>query len=337
MKMVVSCSRHVLREEVVLQSILARLFPERPGWQQKGLFGLTIGYIVAFMLMPTGFDILYYYVPALQGEKPMYYPYWAFWIFAPLRIVPYKENYLLLILLLLFGSLLALQWTGGNPWYFLLSFPFIWVLWYGQAEGLVVLGVAVMWWASTHNRPWWFGVGLALASLKPHIVFPAAVVMWWALRTWSSRFKALWLVALLVFLSLLFFGWRWPAQWIQEMIITGFQHSYNNGSLWVWMGPWALLLWLLFLFRMPKPFQSRVRVALAISMLTMPYVPPYSQLSLYLFSMPFGMWLLGMLPFLQLVFGDGIFRFNFFVPLLTVFMVYKEEVAPAGWSGIRSP
>jgi len=310
----------------VLQRIIEYLFPNRPYWQQKGLFGLIIGYVVAFMFMPTGFDILYYYVPALRGAKPMYYPYWGYWIFAPLKLVPFKVNYLLLVMILLFGSLLALRSTGGNPWYFLLSFPFIWVLWYGQAEGLVVLGIAVMWWASTHDDSLWFGVGFALAILKPHITLPAAIVMWWRLRTWDLRLKALWLVTLFVFLSVLFFGWKWPIQWISNIVTTGFQHSYNNGSLWVWMGEWALLLWLPFLLLMPKNFQGRIRVALAISMLTMPYVPPYSQLSLYLFSMPFGIWLVGMLPFLQLFFGNIIFKFNFFVPLLTVFMVYKEEI-----------
>lgn len=304
-----------------MYSLANHSFPNRPRWQQVGLLALTLAYVVAFVILPSGFDIPYYYLPALAGAKPMLYPYWAYWLFAPLTIVPFKINYFLLIVGLLIGIIIACQSTGGSPWLLLLSFPFVWVLWYGQAESLVAMGIALMWHGRNKQDARWIGIGLLLASLKPHITGPAAAIILWQLKNWPLRLKSLWLLGPVILLSLVRWGWLWPVDWLANISSPVFRNSYNNGSLWVWFGPWALILWVPALF-VPMNNRARVLLALATSLLTMPYVPPYSQLALYLFPMPIWIWIWGYLPWMQLVFGDGIFRFNFLVPALTALTIY---------------
>jgi hypothetical protein len=95
--------------------------------------------------------------------------------------------------------------------------------------------------------------------------------------------------------------------------------------LWIWMGPWALILWIPAIL-VPMSNKSRALVVLSTSLLTMPYVPVYSQLSLFLFPMPVFVWIFGALPWLQPIFGNDIFKVGFLVPFLFNVWIYKESV-----------
>ena len=307
-----------------MYKIADTLFPHRARWQQVSLLVLVLAYFIAFTILPSGFDIPWYYLPALAGDKPMYYPYWAYWLTFPLALLPFKLNYLALIAIILIATPLIVRHTKGNPYLLFLSFPFIWVLWYGQIESLVAMGFAFMWHGWQKRAPFILGLGLFFTSLKPHIMGPAAMLVLFYLDSWRLRLKSLWLVGPVLLLSFIRWGWGWPIEWLNTISSPVFRDAYSNGSLWVWFGPWALILWVPALI-VPMHREARVMLALTTALLTMPYVPPYSQLTLYFFPMPVWTWFAGQLPWAQLIVGDSVFRFNFLVPAALTLRIYARR------------
>jgi hypothetical protein len=286
---------------------------------------LSLAWFIVLVLYPSGFDVTYYYLPALQGHKPFFYPYWTFWFISPLGAVPFKLNYILVDCVMMLGLIWLIRYTKANPWQLLLSFPFIWVTWYGQLEGFIAIGVVLLWLGFQNNRLIWLGLGLALASMKPHLTVPVALLVLLWLPNWQLRLKSLWLLLPIVLLSFVQWGFQWPLEWLANISTPIFPEAYNNGSLYAWLGVWAFVLWIPAVL-VPLERQDRILVFLATTLLTMPYVPPYSQLVLYLWPMPGWVWLLGQLPWLQLVVGDVIFKFNFLLPLMVVLRIYYRSL-----------
>ena len=134
-----------------------------------------------------------------------------------------------------------------------------WNLFYGQIDGLVVGGLAMAYWALQRNRLYWMGVGFLLASLKPQLGIPLAVVFW----LWSpNKLKPLVIPALVAGLSFLQWGF-WIPGWLHGLFF-GASDLYaltRNISWWQVLGPWSFLIWLLVIpLHLPRP---RKIVALA--------------------------------------------------------------------------
>jgi hypothetical protein len=308
-----------------LYRITDYFFKGIPRWQQLVLLSLVISCPIALYFLPSGFDILVNYQQFLTGSVIMNYPYWAHWLLAPLLWLPFKLNYIALVIIVLVGSLFLLRETGGNPWQLLLSFPLMWVIYYGQTEWIVAAGLLLMWQGLRRRSTLLMGLGLLLASLKPHIAGPAALLMLWQLKDWRLQLKSLWLMGPVFLLSLLVFGWGWPLEWLRTVLDPFYIHYPNSSSLWALVGPWGLLLWIpALLVRLPD--RSRVMLFLTTSMLTMPYVPAYSHLILYFFSMPWALWFLNYIPWLQAVVGTDIYKFNFIVPAVISLLIYFPQV-----------
>jgi hypothetical protein len=304
-----------------LDRLLAWVFPRQSRRQRHALFAILLAWWIFFVISPSGFDVHYYYLPALRGDFDFYYPYWVRWLLAPLAWLPFPLNYWLWMSTLLAGLVLAARLSENNPWQLFFSFPFVWVLWYGQVEGFVAIGLILLWWGAQKTNLLALGVGLLLASIKPHIAGPAALFIWLGLPGWRVRTKALWLLAPLAVLSLIVFGPSWPLEWWRTINQPLFTQSYNNSSLFPWIGFAAFLLWLPALV-VPLASSERLKAILATTLLTMPYVPPYSQLILYFWAMPWWQWLLGQLGWLRIFTSDDIFRFNFLFPLVFLLSVY---------------
>ena len=124
------------------------------------------------MLEATGFDFFYYYIPAANNEFPFYYPYWAWWILKPFLAIPFKFNYILQLLIYLAVFIYIIKETKASPWLLVTSSPFIWVFYYGQFEGLVAIGVVLMWLGVRKEQWGLVALGRVLSSLKPHLSGP---------------------------------------------------------------------------------------------------------------------------------------------------------------------
>ncbi len=92
----------------------------------------------------------------------------------------------------------------------------------GNMDGLILLGVALSWFAAQTRRPGLMGLGLWILSLKPHNILlfglMTLVILWrWA---WPERLRASAPLALSVVASFFIFGWDWPARYFANMQVV---------------------------------------------------------------------------------------------------------------------
>lgn len=304
----------------MLQRFLAWAFPEYGRWSRLVLLSLLIGFWIAMIILPSGWDLPVYILPALRGESVDYpYPPWSFWFLQPLLWLPFKANYGVLVGIIIATLVLARRLLRPNAWLLFLSLPFVWVLWYGQFETFVSVGAVLAWVALQRRQSVWVGIGMALMSVKPQIGFPAALAVLWWLPTWKQRLFAAAIPGGLILTSLAVVGPDWFFVWLGKL--SFWLDYYTNGSLYWWVGPWAYLLYLPALL-LPLERLQRYRLILATTLLTSPFVPNYSQLVLYLFPLAWYHWLLGFLPLLQIWGGEGVHRFTFLMPLSVTLGIY---------------
>ncbi len=283
------------------------------------LLGFALA-IVGFMFwMPkTGVDMIVTYGPAGRGElwidgvnpRNPRFALWLFWLFERL---PWKYDYLLIMLVSIVVLIAAVYWGGGKYWKAILSFPFIWLIAYGQIDAFIAAGLALSWWALQHKRFYLMGVGLAFACmLKPQVGIFAALLMWlWAENKW----KPLVIPLILVLISLVQWGIDWPIKWINGTLgqVTHLEADWANASLYQWLQWPTLLIWIPVILA-PMNRQARLRSVLAAGMLTLPYSPAYELLMLLVFPISIAEWALTNLPLL----GLWGYAASAVVPLLTI-------------------
>ncbi len=230
-----------------------------------------------------------------RGGINLPYPYWTNWILAPLRVLPAWAAYLVLCLCCLALLYFAVRIFGGRHWVVFTSFALGWNFFYGQVDGLVVGGLALAAWALQKNRPYWMGIGLILASIKPQVSLPLMIALWW----WSpNKIKPLVIPAVVAGLSFLQWGFWLPT------LLNQFLHDHDltqltrNVSWWQVLGPWSLLVWLpVILARLPR--QRKIVAIAAATAFCMPYFPAPSTLLLLVLPIPVWGYLLAQLPLLS--------------------------------------
>ncbi|MEZ4590782.1 MAG: hypothetical protein R3D55_06525 [Chloroflexota bacterium] len=177
----------------------------------------------------------------------------------------------------------------------LLTYQMFYVLYYGNIVGILVGGLALIWWGVTHQRWHWAGLGLVLALTKYQLGLSFGIILLlMANISWQDRLRVVVVPSLVLVVSLLLYP-LWPLQSIR-IILENPPNNLGNISLWQWVGPGALLLWLPPLW-LPLPAQQRLTALAATATLTLPYFQQTDLLAL--FVLPLG-WLplLGNLGFL---------------------------------------
>lgn len=261
---------------------------------------------------------------AAQGGIPyetldVYHPQPLFALLIPFAAVGEFAGYLALALL----TIGAVAWTyraftsEASAWPLLFTFfsyPFLFVMWWGQLSGLELLAIVVAFEAWRLRRPWFLGAAYTLmALLLPNLLLIAAYWLWETIRRWRWRHVAvsILLPLLVLFTSLLPYGY-WPADWYLSIVHkTGLS---NFTSLWTLpIPPWLKLLLaivpiLLVAILWPgKPSPKAIAFLLATSYLISPYVTTYRLLPLYAVALPIlvrnlwtGLfyWLISFLPLL---------------------------------------
>jgi len=270
------------------------------------------------------------YVKTAEGDLLQFY--YADWVLPVLWLwarIPYWWGYVLWDILNILCLFLAARIFGGNTTLALLTFQMFYALFLGQIIGILVGGLALGWWAIAHRRWRLAGLGFFLASTKFQIGIPFGLLLWLSAKvTWSERQHILVLPAILAGLSLI---WRpnWPLD-----LLTRIQHvppyDWGSISLWRWIGPAALVLWLLPLL-LPLPRERRFLALAAACPLVIPYFQSADLLTLY--ALPVG-WLpvlLGNLGFLFFEYGFQALRWLWIVPM----SVYLAILLPAVYRAIR--
>jgi hypothetical protein len=126
--------------------------------------------------------------PELDDATMMWNPPWVFAVVAPFAALPVgvaHKLWLLVQILCVFGSVWMLWSVYGGPkgkewigWVAAATFPpVLFVVWWGQIGGLVLLGLAGYLYFGTRNRPWIAGLFAALTAIKPHLLFAVGLAL----------------------------------------------------------------------------------------------------------------------------------------------------------------
>lgn len=171
---------------------------------------------------------------------------------------------------------------------------------YGNIAGLIVGGLALCWWGLASRKWHVAGLGIALASAKFQTGLTGTLLLpLMADITWRDRLQVMTVPVLIWLASLVIY-----AGWLLQLMNNLIAHPPNDLasiSLWRWLGPWALLLWLPPLLLRLKPGRRLIALAAAMG-LALPYFQQTDLL--FLLAMPVG-WvgLLGNLGYFMGVYG----------------------------------
>ncbi len=227
----------------------------------------------------------------LAGSGDLEVHYYAFWIlpvFQILALLPSGLSFFVWNSLNILGVFAASRILGGRKLWALalLTYQMFYVLYYGNIVGILLGGLALLWWGLTHHRWYLAGLGLVLALTKYQLGLSfGLILLLMADISWQDRLKVFVVPFLILLLSLLIYP-LWPLESIR-IILSNPPNSLGNISLWQWLGPFALLLWVPPLW-LSLTRQQRLIALAATATMTLPYFQQTDLLAL--FVLPLG-WL----------------------------------------------
>jgi len=261
--------------------------------------------------LPYDYNI---YIETAGGDLTQYYyADWLlplFWAWAKL---PYTLGYILWALLNIACIFFATRVFGGHTALTLLTFQAFCSLFLGQITGFIIGCLALGWWGSVHHRWLLAGLGFWLAASKFQVGLSFGLLLWLITPiTWQQRLRVLILPASLSILSLaLSPGWHLD---LLARIREFPPYDWASISLWRWIGPAALILWLLPLL-LPLEREKRFLALSAACPLVIPYFQSADLLTLYVLPIGWLPVLLGNLGFLFFKYQLQALRWLWIVPM----------------------
>jgi len=277
-------------------------------------WGIALGIVIGCGLNSiSGFDWVHFYYPRAHDFAPtsVINPMWIYLVVAPIAYLPIRVGYVVFSLVNVSLIWLGSRLTGVNRFALLLSFPALWVLWYGQLDIFVMLGVALGFWAVQHQKPAWLGVALLLLLVKPHIGGPLAVVYF----MWSRNWRTVVVFGAVLLLTLIIWGVEWPIIWIKSLFRVATpppEATITTAGQWtnISLFPYGLLAWLVVLLPMPRV--ERATAILSATFLSVPYAATYSLIALLVLPVSWWVYVLSSVP---LVLGPNGYWITAFAPL----------------------
>lgn len=244
-------------------------------------------------------DLLTYRTAALGNVTDFYYAYWILPFFRLLATLPDALQVLVFYVLSIASVGFACRVFAGRLAIVVFSYNMLWILWFGQFSGLALGGLALLWWALATRRYSLAAVGLLLALTKYHVTAPIVLTLWLlADMPRAGRWRVVRLAGMLAGLSLLLYG-LWPLSIVQSMMSNP-PEAATSFTLWRYVGPWCLLLWLPALALPLSPGRRLTAITCCCALAL-----PYFQLSdlILLLALPIG-WLplLSNLGFVHLIY-----------------------------------
>lgn len=289
------------------------------------IFSISICICLSFIFAwyyTQGYSTPYDYSTYLQagfGDLSIhYYAFWILPIFRVLAALPPALGFVIWNMANIGGVFYAARVFGGRIPLILLSYQMMYVLYYGQIIGILIGALALFYWALKHRRFYLAGLCFLIACTKPQFGCTFGLVILFLLKLkWGEWLKILIVPVIISIFSLIVYP-LWPLESLM-IISTRPPNSLGNISLWQWIGPFALLLWIPPV-TLPLSFRSRFIALSATIALTMPYFQQTDLLML--FVLPTGLLsLLGNLGYvLYWEYGPGSLKVLVIVPL-TLYVV----------------
>ncbi len=262
-----------------------------------------------------------------KGISPrIFYGYWIVPFFDLLKNLPFLTAYGIFSVVNLAGAFFALRVFGGKSYFVLLSYQLLTSIYYGQITGIVVGGLGLCWWGITQKKWDLAGLGLLIAATKYQVGLLALIFIWYSGISWKTFLRMLVVPVGIGLISMVVYP-LWPLEIIQKLSM--FSYIHLGITAWIYIGAWALLLWLpavlLPLNRDQRFFSLFVLVTFAT-----PYFQHIDLISL--FSMPLG-WLplIGAIGALYPLLNIWAVRLVALAPVL----IYLRIILPAGGQWIR--
>jgi hypothetical protein len=288
-------------------------------WWGIGL-GIAVGCASSQL---SGFDFVTAYYPQarnggasiISAQEVYRNPAWVLFIMTPISWLPVRVAFLVFNLINLGCIWVACRLTGVNRYLVLLSFPALWIFWYGQMDGFVMLGAALGWWAvnagcDPARKPYWLGLAFLLLLSKPHLGAPLAAIYFF----WSRDWRTLALMGAVFLASLAIWGIGWPAAWLNTLFSLARSYPVGKDVLDlrsnISLYPYGLMAWLAALIPMPR--LEKIITVFSATIVSVPYAPTYSLLSLLVFPIPAWAYIFSSAP---VVFGPAGYWITTLAPL----------------------
>lgn len=316
--------------------IIKRRLKARVGRIEFFAIGLNLAMLGIFLWVHAQiefepWDFATYIAAGRADYRLNYYAFWIMPLFQMLTLFPSPLDFILWNAANIAGVFFAARVFGGKAGTTLLTFQMLYILFFGQIIGILIGGLALSWWGIANKRWNVAGLGLILVSAK----FQTGVTLGLSLLliaqiSWRDRFRVILVPGIIVLLSLIVYP-SWPIELISTLQNAP-PNDWGSITLWRWIGPAALLLWLPPLI-LPIERDLRFIALAAANALTLPYFQQTDLLTLYVLPVGGLLKLLGytplLFPFLQFI----SFRLLALVPLI----LYGSIILPVSLSriGIR--
>jgi hypothetical protein len=263
------------------------------------------------------------YLSAGEGIfKEYYYAYWLLPVFTVLGRLPFDLTAILWDLTGIACLWIACRVFNSRLAPILIGYQTLYALFYGQITLVLVGGLALAWWSMAHQKWDLAGLGFIIATSKYQIGLVFAFMLWVAAPIpWRQRIRILILPAIIVVLTMLLYP-----TWIQNTIATFASsppNDFGSISLWRWIGPWSLLLFIPALF--VRSTKKRLILLVIAATLAMPYFQQADLICLFLF-LPFWIALIGNLGFLYIWLSWPALQMMAIVPLIPYLWLLGQSI-----------
>lgn len=251
-----------------------------------------------------------------------YYAYWLLPVFDIYALAGVGIGGLLWSFSNVAGVWFAARVFGARPAVVLAGFGALSGFYTGTITGVALAAIAGLYWAAHEGRWTLVGALSLLAVAKPQWGLPLTAIIVIHERPPVLAWIRMALVPVpVVLMSLAAFGW-WPADILRRATENP---PEGNGSLWFFVGPAVLLLWVPLLL----PMTTRRRMALvgAVSVMAVPYVQQYDFVVLWVLATD-GLGLISHLDglLIGLVGSEGARGFQVLMPLASYILLVAAPV-----------
>lgn len=283
---------------------------------------VLIGFIV---LQPNNlaYDFNIYLETASEHYENYYYAYWFNPVFELFAILPVFVSYFIWNILSIICVFLAARIFGGNSILALVSYQMCYILFQGQIIGWIIGALAFLWWGITHRKWSLAGLCFLIASTKFQSGLVVALILWLlADITWKNRLQIIGIPILAAVVSLLIYP-DWPFQLLSEIKYNPPQ-DLGNITLWQWIGPFALILWIPpLILQIPK--DKRIIALISTTSLALPYFQQTDLLALFVF--PTGWFpIAGNIGYLSIQFGVNALKILAIIPLIIYLLIITPNI-----------
>ena len=258
------------------------------------MFGVLYSVLLPFFTEDGWIDAKVFLRAGSGDLTGFYHSPWILLLYTPLSYLPLTWGIALAGLSNALGYVYALSVFQGNKIIFFTSYIFLSTVFYGQFEGVIAAGLALMLSQAKRNNAFLVSLGWFIACSKLYLGIPLGLGIWLLFLDRPRQWRTVGWMCVWTLLSFVIWG-NWLANLLTQVRAVQVDTGLAYPS-WDLIGGIALFLWIPVFFFCRKD----LRLWFAAYFLTTPYLQ-HSSFTLF-FLLPLGgIGLLGLVPFVFVV------------------------------------